>query len=584
MSQDNYTVSALKYRPDSWETIVGQENIATTLKQAIDSDQLAQAYLFCGPRGVGKTSTARLFAKAINLKHDSELTDFSYNIYELDAASNNQVDDIRNLNDQVRIPPQTGKYKVYIIDEVHMLSQSAFNAFLKTLEEPPAHAVFVLATTEKHKIIPTILSRCQVYDFKRISVPDMISHLSNIADKEEVKYEKEALHVIAEKADGALRDALSCFDLMVNFCSGNITYKEVVKNLNILDHDYYFKISEFIQKNSIHDVLLTYDEIISKGFDGHLFLVGLSGHLRNLMICKDDRTLRILEFSESIKQKFKEQSNLFEISILTELLSIASEADINYKSSKNQRLHVEILLMKLCSVGVQKKKSENLEIIAPDFFDVQESTPSPSNKELTEESISTEIKQETAINTEIKKENKSLTDRKIENSKIVRPNLNIKIQKRSLTTSITGIRKKINKKVEIDSERKEEQNLSSSKFSEVLLQEKWLLFAENRKLEGKLGLHTTLTKSKPILNDDFSILFVIDSEVQRMELQLESQSLLDFLRSELNNGLIQLKLEVTAHDKPKLSQLTSKERFFQMAEKNPDLHLLKEKFNLDIEY
>ena len=356
MSQDNYTVSALKYRPDSWETIVGQENIATTLKQAIDSDQLAQAYLFCGPRGVGKTSTARLFAKAINLKHDSELTDFSYNIYELDAASNNQVDDIRNLNDQVRIPPQTGKYKVYIIDEVHMLSQSAFNAFLKTLEEPPAHAVFVLATTEKHKIIPTILSRCQVYDFKRISVPDMISHLSNIADKEEVKYEKEALHVIAEKADGALRDALSCFDLMVNFCSGNITYKEVVKNLNILDHDYYFKISEFIQKNSIHDVLLTYDEIISKGFDGHLFLVGLSGHLRNLMICKDDRTLRILEFSESIKQKFKEQSNLFEISILTELLSIASEADINYKSSKNQRLHVEILLMKLCSVGVQKKK------------------------------------------------------------------------------------------------------------------------------------------------------------------------------------------------------------------------------------
>ena len=584
MSQDNYTVSALKYRPDSWETIVGQENIATTLKQAIDSDQLAQAYLFCGPRGVGKTSTARLFAKAINLKYDSELTDFSYNIYELDAASNNQVDDIRNLNDQVRIPPQTGKYKVYIIDEVHMLSQSAFNAFLKTLEEPPAHAVFVLATTEKHKIIPTILSRCQVYDFKRISVPDMISHLSNIADKEEVKYEKEALHVIAEKADGALRDALSCFDLMVNFCSGNITYKEVVKNLNILDHDYYFKISEFIQKNSIHDVLLTYDEIISKGFDGHLFLVGLSGHLRNLMICKDDRTLRILEFSASIKQKFKEQSNLFEISILTELLSITSEADINYKSSKNQRLHVEILLMKLCSVGVQKKKSENLEIIAPDFFDVQESTPSPSNKELIEESISSEIKQETAINTEIKKENKSLTDRKIENSKIVRPNLNIKIQKRSLTTSISGIRKKINKKVEIASERKEEQNLSSSKFSEVLLQEKWLLFAENRKLEGKLGLHTTLTKSKPILNDDFSILFVIDSEVQRMELQLESQSLLDFLRSELNNGLIQLKLEVTAHDKPKLSQLTSKERFFQMAEKNPDLHLLKEEFNLDIEY
>ena len=284
MAENNYIVSALKYRPNSWETIIGQDNIATTLKQAIDSDQLAQAYLFCGPRGVGKTSTARLFAKSINLKHDSELVDFSYNIYELDAASNNQVDDIRNLNDQVRIPPQKGKYKVYIIDEVHMLSQSAFNAFLKTLEEPPAHAVFVLATTEKHKIIPTILSRCQVYDFHRITVPSMIAHLSAIAEKEGVKAEKEALHVIAEKADGALRDALSCFDLMVNFCNGKITYSEVVKNLNILDHDYYFKISENIKNNAIHDALILYNKIISKGFDGHLFLNGLGTHLRNLMI------------------------------------------------------------------------------------------------------------------------------------------------------------------------------------------------------------------------------------------------------------------------------------------------------------
>jgi DNA polymerase-3 subunit gamma/tau len=337
MSNSNYTVSALKYRPNSWHTIIGQENIATTLKQAIDSNQLAQAYLFCGPRGVGKTSTARLFAKSINLKHDPNLTDFTYNIYELDAASNNQVDDIRNLNDQVRIPPQRGNYKVYVIDEVHMLSQSAFNAFLKTLEEPPPHAIFILATTEKHKIIPTILSRCQVYDFHRISIPDMVAHLENIASKEGVKTEPEALHVIAEKADGALRDALSCFDLMVNFTNSNITYKEVVKNLNILDHDYYFKFSDFIQKNLIHESLLLFSKIISKGFDGRLFINGLASHFRNLMIAKDERTLKILEYTKDTIEKFKTQAELFDNEYLTDLLSLTNEADSFYKTSQQKK-------------------------------------------------------------------------------------------------------------------------------------------------------------------------------------------------------------------------------------------------------
>ena len=573
MAENNYTVSALKYRPNSWETIIGQDNIATTLKQAIDSDQLAQAYLFCGPRGVGKTSTARLFAKSINLKHDSELVDFSYNIYELDAASNNQVDDIRNLNDQVRIPPQKGKYKVYIIDEVHMLSQSAFNAFLKTLEEPPAHALFVLATTEKHKIIPTILSRCQVYDFHRISVPSMIAHLSTIAEKEGVNAEKEALHVIAEKADGALRDALSCFDLMVNFCNGNITYSEVVKNLNILDHDYYFKLCDNIKHNAIHDALILYDEIISKGFDGHLFLNGLGSHLRNLMICKDERTLKILEHSENVKQKFQEQAKSFEILNLTELISLTNEADINYKASKNQRLHVEILIMKLCSMRIQKKKSKKIEIISPDFFDLENFSPTSSNQN--------ELKRDTIDQEEIVK---PYTDPKVETNQIVRPKHNLKIKKRSLTSSITGIRQKINQKSESDTEKKVEQNLSSSKFSQTLLEEKWIAFADLRKKEGKIGLHTTLSKSKPLLNKDFSVNFIIDSKVQKMELHKESQPLLDYLRNELNNGHIQLNLEVTSPNEPKLSQLTSKERFFQMAEKNPDLHLFKEEFNLDIEY
>ena len=574
MTQQNYTVSALKYRPSSWDTIIGQDNISTTLRQAIESNQLAQAYLFCGPRGVGKTSTARLFAKEINLKHDPKLEDFTYNIYELDAASNNQVDDIRNLNDQVRIPPQLGKYKVYIIDEVHMLSQSAFNAFLKTLEEPPQHAVFILATTEKHKIIPTILSRCQVYDFHRISIPNMVLHLEEIAKKEGFKTEKEALHVIADKADGALRDALSCFDLMVNFTNGNVTYKEVVKNLNILDHDYYFKFTNFIIKNLIHDSLLLYNEISSKGFDGRLFLVGLASHFRNLMVSKDDRTIKILEHSEETIEKFRSQASELNNDYITELLTFTNEADSLYKTSQNPRLHVEILIMKLCSIGAQKKKSKYLEaaILAP----ISDKKKSDNSLRVNKENIEKQV-----ISIPDKSINTIQEDVKTE---IIRPKSSLSSKKRFTTASITGIRKKINddsnSQVEVD----KKQDVSLSRFSQTLLEEKWNQFAELRKKEGKMGLHTTLTKTRPILNDDFSIEFIIDSEVQKIEFQTESQLLLDFLRSELKNGLIQLNLQITESKSPKLTQLTSRERFFQMAEENPDLHNFKEVFDLDIEY
>ena len=575
MSNSNYTVSALKYRPNSWETIIGQENIATTLKQAIDSNQLAQAYLFCGPRGVGKTSTARLFAKSINLKHDPNLTDFTYNIYELDAASNNQVDDIRNLNDQVRIPPQRGNYKVYVIDEVHMLSQSAFNAFLKTLEEPPPHAIFILATTEKHKIIPTILSRCQVYDFHRISIPDMVAHLENIASKEGVKTEPEALHVIAEKADGALRDALSCFDLMVNFTNSNITYKEVVKNLNILDHDYYFKFADFIQKNLIHESLLLFSEIISKGFDGRLFINGLASHFRNLMIAKDERTLKILEYTKDTIEKFKTQAELFDNEYLTDLLSLTNEADSFYKTSQNQRLLVEILIMKLCSSRAEKKKLNFLEapIIAPDFKDINlvPSTKNVENQPL-KEVVEPKEKQSPAKTYEPEK------------SEIIRPKTSLSIKKRSVAASITGIRQQINQESIAKNEDGGVEVLESSKFSQKLLEEKWNEFAEIKNKEGKIGLYTTLTKQNPELLDNFLIKFILDSEVQKMEFQTQNQLLLDFLRDELKNGHIQLALELTKSDNPKLTQLTSKERFFQMAEKNPDLHIFKEKFNLDLEF
>ena len=571
MSDEKYMVSALKYRPQSWDSIVGQHNIAKTLQQAIQSDHLAQAYLFCGPRGVGKTSTARLFAKAINLKHDEKLQDFSYNIYELDAASNNQVDDIRNLNDQVRIPPQKGKYKVYIIDEVHMLSQSAFNAFLKTLEEPPPHAVFILATTEKHKIIPTILSRCQVYDFHRISILDIVDHLKNIAKKEDVKIEEEALHVIAEKADGALRDALSCFDLMVNFCEGDINYKKVIQNLNILDHDYYFNLIDLVLENKIHESLLLFAEILSKGFDGKLFISGLATHLRNLMMSKDERTLQILEYSSELKGKFSEQATRIDPDDITTMLTLLSESETSYKSSQNQRLLIEITLMQLCSVQIQKKKAKSVAILPPNFLDIEEIGPLPKHHQIKK----TDIK--------LKKQHES-PELEVEETKIIAPKRSLSIKKRSLTTSISGIRKKLNDKEEQVQKQEELLINSNSKFSSHLLIEKWNKFAEIKKKEGKMGLHTTLTKSSPILKNDFNVDFHLDSEVQKMDLQKETPYLLEYLRKELNNGSIQIHLHVSEMENQKISQLTSRERFFQMAEKNPDLHLFKEEFDLDLEY
>ena len=571
MSDEKYMVSALKYRPQSWGSIVGQHNIAKTLQQAIQSDQLAQAYLFCGPRGVGKTSTARLFAKAINLKHDEKLQDFSYNIYELDAASNNQVDDIRNLNDQVRIPPQKGKYKVYIIDEVHMLSQSAFNAFLKTLEEPPSHAVFILATTEKHKIIPTILSRCQVYDFHRISILDIVDHLKNIAKKEDVKIEQEALHVIAEKADGALRDALSCFDLMVNFCDGDITYKKVIQNLNILDHDYYFNLVDLALENKIHESLLLFSEILSKGFDGKLFISGLATHLRNLMMSKDERTLQILEYSSELKGKFSDQATQIDSDDITTMLTLLSESETSYKSSQNQRLLIEITLMQLCSIQVQKKKAKSVAILPPNFLDIEEIGPLPKNDQIKK------------THTKLKKQHES-SELEVEEPKIIAPKRSLSIKKRSLTTSISGIRKKLNDKEEQVQKQEELLISSNSKFSSHLLLEKWNKFAEIKKKEGKMGLHTTLTKSSPILINDFNVDFHLDSEVQKMDLQKETPYLLEHLRKELNNGSIQIHLHVSEMENQKISQFTSRERFFQMAEKNPDLHLFKEEFDLDLEY
>jgi len=356
---EHFIVSARKYRPQVFSDVVGQQAITNTLENAIKNDHLAQALLFTGPRGVGKTTCARILAKRINQESmDNPMADedFAFNIFELDAASNNSVDDIRTLTDQVRIPPQTGKFKVYIIDEVHMLSQQAFNAFLKTLEEPPAHAIFILATTEKHKIIPTILSRCQIFDFKRIGVLDIKNYLYKIAEGEKVEAEDDALHVIAQKADGALRDALSIFDRVVSFSGDQLTRKAVSENLNVLDHDVYFQVTDLLLDNNIPQVLITLNNIMTKGFEGHHFIIGLASHFRDLLVAKDAATIQLLEVGDTAKKQYLEQAKRSDIRFLMRAIDLANDCDLNFKSSKNQRLLVELTLMKIASITFDGKK------------------------------------------------------------------------------------------------------------------------------------------------------------------------------------------------------------------------------------
>ena len=390
---EHFIVSARKYRPQTFEDVVGQSAITNTLENAIKNNHLAQALLFTGPRGVGKTTCARILAKRINqesMENVAEDEDFAFNIFELDAASNNSVDDIRNLTDQVRIPPQIGKYKVYIIDEVHMLSQAAFNAFLKTLEEPPAHTIFILATTEKHKIIPTILSRCQIFDFKRIGVVDIKNYLHKIAVEEKIEAEDDALHIISQKADGALRDALSIFDRVVSFSGSNLTRLAVTENLNVLDYEVYFNITQFLLEHNIPQVLLAFNEVLDRGFDGHHFITGLASHFRDLLVCKDPSTLSLLEVGEKAKNDYLKQSTKAEETFLLKAIELATECDFQYKSSKNQRLLVELTLMQISSINFdgEKKKAERF-IIPANFFssfevaeklDVKQSIPEAINK------------------------------------------------------------------------------------------------------------------------------------------------------------------------------------------------------------
>lgn len=366
---ENFIVSARKYRPDTFQTVVGQAQISSTLKNAVVSGKIAHAYLFCGSRGVGKTTTARIFAKTINCENLSKEVEpcnvcescrafnenRSYNIHELDAASNRGVEEMQRLIDQVRIPPQVGKYSVFIIDEVHMLTTHAFNAFLKTLEEPPAHAKFILATTEKHKILPTILSRCQIYDFNRITIDDTVKHLQSVAAKENIAVEEAALNVIAQKADGAMRDALSIFDQIVSFCGKQVSYQQVIETLNVLDYDYYFRLVDAFLKNEVPAALLLFNEVLSRGFDGHHFINGLATHLRDLLVCRDQSTAQLLQVGQEVKERYKQQAQACEQHFLLEALQICADCDVNYKANDNKRLAVEISLMRMAQLGLKKK-------------------------------------------------------------------------------------------------------------------------------------------------------------------------------------------------------------------------------------
>jgi len=561
---ENFIVSARKYRPQTFDTVVGQNSITSTLKNAIQNNHLAQAFLFCGPRGVGKTTCARILAKTINCENISENIEAcdkcescisfnssaSFNIHELDAASNNSVDDIRNLVDRVRIPPQVGRYKVYIIDEVHMLSQAAFNAFLKTLEEPPAYAKFILATTEKHKIIPTILSRCQIYDFKRITVEDIANHLGFVAQQEDVTFEPDALHIIAQKSDGALRDALSIFDQIVSFGGKNITYKNVIENLNVLDYDYFFKIVDAILNGNIKETLLIINEIINNGFDGQHFIIGFGEHMRNLLVCKDPVTLQLLEVGGSIKGKYKEQATVCSTDFLLKALDINNKCDIDYKSSNNKNLHLELSLMKMCSIG------------NTGYHDLTRKS-----------SIVTEKKQETYKPVPVEQKSKSLEP---SISTIKQP-----LKSKSIPSTISIKNHHAAKEVKEENTEDDLKNKPADEFDQNHIESIWEDVAT--KYKSDKNFYSTLTKHKPVKKENFIIDFTVDNKIQKREIEDHLIEFLPVIRAKLNNYKIQMNILVTeqpANFKP----YTPQDKFNKMVEKNPALLKLKDQLDLEIDF
>lgn len=569
---ENFIVSARKYRPATFKSVVGQASITTTLKNAIQRKQLAQAYLFCGPRGVGKTTCARIFAKTINCQNLSpELeacnecescksfnTNRSYNIHELDAASNNSVEDIRKLIEQVRIPPQIGKYSVYIIDEVHMLSQSAFNAFLKTLEEPPAHAIFIMATTEKHKILPTILSRCQIFDFNRIRVEDTVNYLEYIAKTEGVEYEVEALNIIAQKADGAMRDALSIFDQVVSFSENHITYQKVIENLNVLDYQYYFRLTENFLKGDYADSLQIFDELLSKGFDAQQFITGLSMHLRNVLVCHDPKTIPLLEVGAAIAQKYKEMAATCPPGFLIEALQVTNQFDVAFRQSPNQRLHVELMLIKLCGLN-QKKKSDDSQVEDSDPVEYNQPISSTVKPTATPKAIPT-IPKTPVRTTSIKG---------------------------ALNGAPNNVDIKNNDEPKVEEIQTENQGIASVEIKcishEQILQA-WTNFAEQ--IQKDKPAHFSLMQVyKPILKENNKITIQFEGQIQ-IELFSEiKKDLLTYIKKSFGILNIEIAEEIVEkiedNGKPRL--YTPEDKFRFMAERNPALIRLKQQLNLDLD-
>ncbi|MEI8005170.1 MAG: DNA polymerase III subunit gamma/tau [Bacteroidota bacterium] len=598
---ENFIVSARKYRPQTFDTVVGQATITNTLKNAIRHNQLAQAFLFCGPRGIGKTTCARILAKTINcesLSAEGGACDkcqscisfnenSSFNIYELDGASNNSVDDIRTLVDQVRIPPQMGKYKVYIIDEVHMLSASAFNAFLKTLEEPPPYAKFILATTEKHKILPTILSRCQIFDFRRITVDDMVGHLKFVADKEGISFEENALHIIAQKADGAMRDALSIFDQLVSFAGNDLKYSTVIENLNVLDYEYYFTISDHILNSDIAGTLLTIDDIIGKGFEGQHFLSGFGEHLRNLLVCKDPATIRLMETAPSIRDRYSEQASRVQASWLLNLLDISNRCDLAYKTSNNKRIHLELALMQMCSASATPQASLKQTAAQVSILPVKAGPPiasdtarhtkasQPSAAPASQPVTAPPVSQPVAAPPAVEKPRPAVTQPGVTPVKLRDLNHNVSgtISIKQSVKPVAGTSEVLEDPASYD---------KATPFTQEELNAAWKEYVAGLKT-GIPHLYNSLVQFHPLLKEDFVIEITLENKLLETELSRIKGEMLGFLRNRLENGKLSLNTKVEENlreSKP----YTDKEKFEKMVSKNPSLLKLKEGLDLEIEY
>jgi len=589
---EKFIVSARKYRPSSFNDVVGQPSITTTLKNSILNNHLGHAYLFSGPRGVGKTTCARIFAKTINCFEITSTGDAcdqcescqsfnenrSYSIHELDAASNNSVDDIRTLNEQVRIPPQIGAYSIYIIDEVHMLSQSAFNAFLKTLEEPPAHAIFVLATTEKHKIIPTILSRCQIFDFNRIRVEDAVNYLKEIAQKESLQYEEDALHVIAQKADGAMRDALSIFDQVVSFSGEKITYQDVIKNLNILDYEYFFKLTIALLEGDAPQALLLFNEVLIKGFDARNFINGYAAHLRDLMVCKNPETAQLMEVGAGIKEKYLSQSAEVSLPFLYEGLEICNQADMQFRASRNQRLTIELALVKLANLSEVQKKKSVIESVTESAADSDSDQPSKSDQPSQPEHQPSKPDQpkkieENAANVSGSANNNGAS------STIRKPSISIK----STLKGSAPIQEKAEHEVAEDQEDPASRVRETKPVNPDAILNAWNAYATSNE-HKQPRIYSTLINNRPVVKADGTVMVLLNSEAQRDNFMKNIKSqLVNFILHETGMETLEIITEIAEVEESGKKIYTEQDKLDYLMKKNPELGQLKTRFNLDFD-